>query len=322
MEDTAFAYSGGQGVMHVIAMVGLGVFLLLAGMLLLTNGTMVQRRVEGHLPWWRGAILGASMTVVLQSSSAMTALLVAAVSRGMMRAMDAFGWIIGANVGTCITAWILTIGTLPGAFGVAMPLLLSAVIFCLTRSWRAAGGLLLMLLGMRGMSAGTESLIRPEILTQALESPWRGTALGMMVTAVLQSSSAVIGMLQAVAGPSGLRLSLAAPVAAGSNIGTCATALLASIPANSAGRRVAVGHLLFNLFSFLLFCLWCSVGGLAFLNRFPADAVSVAAFHTGFNLVPALLLIVGEGAVKTAVALLRRSRYDSSNKREKGENIP
>lgn len=272
----------------------------------------LQIRLEGCQNWWRGALVGTVLTAVSQSSSAVTVLLMAAVSARQLSLRAAFGILLGANIGTTATAWLAQLGQLPGAVGLVLPALLCLLLIWQTRRCRAALGLALLLFGMHTMTTGAQALLQgqgTELLQQALQTPWRGGLWGAGVTAVLQSSSVTVGMLQAAVSSGALSMAAAAPVVAGNNLGTCVTALLAAIPAARGGRQLAGLHLLFNLFAAaVLTALW-SLGLGQWLGRIPATSTGVAAFHTLFNLLPALGLLCAQ----SAVAFCRARRYDRGN---------
>lgn len=295
------------------AAVGLTLFFM--GMWMMTGAFHPkQARLHLHLThnWWRGALIGTMLTAVSQSSSAVTVLLVAAVSSGQISLFSAFGVLLGANIGTTATAWLVQLGQLPGVVGWLLPALLCLLLAWQSRNMKIACGLAVLLFGMHTMTTGAQALIHGqnmEVLQRALQSPWQGWLWGAGVTAVLQSSSVTVGMLQALAGSGGITMAQAAPVVAGNNLGTCVTALLAAVAATKSGRQLAGLHLLFNLWAAgLLAALW-QLGLGRWLAELQATSIRIALFHTLFNLLPALLLLAGQ----STVAFFRAGQYDRGN---------
>lgn len=188
------------------AAVGLTLFFL--GMWMMTGAFHLdQTRLHWTHNWWRGALIGTVLTAVSQSSSAVTVLLVAAVCSGQISLFSAFGVLLGANIGTTATAWLVQLGQLPGVVGWLLPALLCLLLAWQSQNMRIACGLAVLLFGMHTMTTAAQSLGQGETaLYQALQSPWKGGLWGAGVTAVLQSSSVTVGMLQALAGSGGITM--------------------------------------------------------------------------------------------------------------------
>lgn len=229
----------------------------------------------------RGFWTGLLATAAVQSSSAVTVLL-GALGRPLA---ESFPAIMGANVGTTVTAWLMWAGmSLPGLGAVLPALLLASVLVYLLKGWKGPAGFCLLLTGMEAMTASAAGLGESGALREVLllaESPWRGLLLGAAVTAVLQSSGAAVGILQALCASGQLGAASAVPILMGQNIGTCATALLASLAGGREAKKVALAHLGFNLTgTAVCLPLWLLLRG-----RFTAATpLGIALFHTGFNL--------------------------------------
>lgn len=294
----------------MMAAVGFALFFL--GLFLTSHGVRMteQPMLYTGMPWWRGALLGLAVTTVVQSSSMVSVLLVSAVSAKKIGLREAFGILLGVNVGTTATAWLALLGQLPGVVGIVLPAAL-----CLLLAWgwkapQAALGLGAVFFGMHLMTLGASGLLRGSdaLPLEVLEKPLSGFLWGSGITALLQSSSATIGVLQAAAGSASMNMALAAPIAAGCNVGTCVTALFAALPMGEKGKQLAMLHLLFNLGAACLLGIAWYLGLGATLAQIPAAGIPVAAFHTLFNLFPALLVIGIEAASRWAGCALTQNR--------------
>lgn len=259
----------------------------------------------------KGVMLGAGVTAVIQSSSATTVMIVGFVNSGIMHLRQAIPVIMGANIGTTITAWILSLTGIRSDSFVMMllkpatfsPLLAFAGIVMLMgcKRKRDTAGILLgfavLMYGMELMSASVSGLAEMPAFRQlmvAFSNPLLGVLVGAVVTAIIQSSSASVGILQAIANTGTLGYSAALPIIMGQNIGTCVTALLSSIGANRNAKRVAMVHLYFNLIGtvvFLsLFYLLDAVIGFSFMDS-QVSAFGIALTHTSFNLFTTALML-------------------------------
>lgn len=283
--------------------VGLGLFLW--GMALMSRGLRVasgesMRRVLAALTGnhLTGLVAGAAVTAVIQSSSATTVMVVGLVNGGWMSPSQALGVIMGANIGTTATAHLiafeLTAYALP-AMGLG--------VFCfllgtgrVRSGWaRAIFGFGCLFGGMGMMGRAVEPLARSpaflELVTVYGHHPLMGVLTGALTTAVVQSSSATIGMLQALAGQGLVSMAAAFPILLGNNIGTCSTALLAGMGASADARRAAVLHLVINTVGTLVFMAGLPLAT-AWATRSSPDAVrQIANAHTLFNVVSAALLL-------------------------------
>jgi len=290
---------------------GLGMFLY--GMNVMADGLQKSaggrmRHLLGVLTKNRilGILLGAAVTAVIQSSSATTVMVVGFVNAGLMNLTQAAGIIMGANIGTTITAWVVSMsewGSIlkPEFFA---PLLIGIgaflVLFSKKEKPRELSEILigfgLLFIGLSFMSGAITPYRDAPVFSEAFlilgGSPVLGILTGLVVTAVIQSSSASVGILQTLAANGVVTWNSAIYITLGQNIGTCVTALLSSLGAHRTARRAAVIHLLFNVMGAVLF------GGIMFglfsLNRTWAAAsinsVQISVFHTVFNVTNTIIL--------------------------------
>ena len=265
----------------------------------------------------KGFLLGLCVTLVIQSSSATTVMVVGFVNSGTMTLIQSVGVIMGANVGTAITAWLTALNSLGGDSGTEAVELLSilkpdswvpivAVIgICLLMFVKRGKkkdlgvillGFVVLMSGMTMMSDAVGPLKgNPEFaqLLTMFENPILGILAGLVLTAIVQSSSASVGILQALTVTGAITYGAAIPIVMGQNIGTCVTAMLSSLGANKNGKRAAVVHLSFNvigvvLVSVLFYAInW--IVDLAFVDV-PVDAWGVALVHTVFKLICVALI--------------------------------
>ena len=268
-------------------------------------------------------LLGAGVTAVIQSSSATTVMVVGFVNSGIMKLNQAVGIIMGANIGTTITSWILSLTGIqgdnvfikmlnPSSFS---PILAIIGVFMLmlakSDKKKNVGTLLtgfsILMFGMHTMSSAVSPLADvPEFtgLLVKFSIPVLGVLAGTILTAVIQSSSASVGILQALCATGSVSYAVAIPIIMGQNIGTCITALLSSIGTSRNARRTAMVHLYFNIIGTVLF-LVLFYGINAFVH-FPfletsANAAGIAIVHSGFNIFATLILFpFADGLVKLA----------------------
>ena len=252
----------------------------------------------------KGVMLGAGVTAVIQSSSATTVMVVGFVNSGIMHLRQAIPVIMGANIGTTVTAWILSLTGIrsdsfimmllkPATFSPILAFVGIVMLMASKRKRDTAGillGFAVLMYGMELMSASVSGLAQVPAFRQLMvtfSNPLLGVLVGAGVTAIIQSSSASVGILQAIANTGTLGYAAALPVIMGQNIGTCVTALLSSIGANRNAKRVAMVHLYFNLIGtvvFLsLFYLLDGLIGFPFMDR-QVSAFGIAVTHTTFNL--------------------------------------
>lgn len=258
-------------------------------------------------------LLGAGVTAVIQSSSATTVMVVGFVNSGIMKLSQAVGIIMGANVGTTITSWILSLtgiegSTLlikmlkPSSFAPILAILGTILIMTSNGETKRKDvgnillGFFILMFGMETMSGAVSGLKdNPSFagLMTAFSNPILGMAAGAILTAIIQSSSASVGILQALSGTGTVHYSMALPIIMGQNIGTCITSIISSIGANKNAKRAAMIHLYFNLIGTILFMVvFYSVNAFvdfAFLSD-SANAPGIAVIHTVFNIGATLVL--------------------------------
>ena len=270
----------------------------------------------------KGFLLGLGVTMVIQSSSATTVMVVGFVNSGTMTLLQATGVIMGANVGTAVTAWILSLSSLGGsAEGVVdalsllkpdtwVPILAIVAILLIMSVKRGKKrdigfiliGFVILMTGMDMMSGAVSGLKHnPEfvsILTM-FENPLLGLAAGAILTAIVQSSSASVGILQALTVTGGITFGAAIPIILGQNIGTCITAVISSMGATRNGKRAALIHLYFNIIGVTIvlsgFYLinWLvggfKIGGMLFTES-TIDMWGVAIVHTVFKILAVTII--------------------------------
>lgn len=281
----------------------------------------------------KGVFLGAIVTCVIQSSSATTVMVVGFVNAGIMKLRQGIGIIMGANIGTTITAWILSLSGIEGESFVVQMLkpanfwpifaLLGAVFVMFFKSEKKknigliALGFGVLMYGMDTMSNAVSFLKDVPAFGEILlmfTNPILGVLAGALLTAIIQSSSASVGILQALSQTGKIKFGAAVPIILGQNIGTCVTALLSSVGTSKNARRAAVVHLYFNIIGTTIFLI-----GYYTLNaifEFPfADSVvtetSIAIVHTTFNVtVTCLLLPFTKGLEKLACLTIKDTEKD------------
>ena len=261
----------------------------------------------------KGVLLGIIVTAVIQSSSATTVMVVGFVNSGIMQLSQAIGIIMGANIGTTVTSWILSLGGIDGdSFFIQMlkpinftPILamigIISIMFAKSDKKKTVGNILLgfsvLMFGMDNMSESVKPLADVPQFTQILvmfENPLLGVLAGAVLTAVIQSSSASVGILQALSATGAITFGAAIPIILGQNIGTCATALISCIGANKNARRAAVVHLYFNVIGTVLFLILFYLANAIFRFEFVGGAVnafSIAIVHTIFNFLSTSVLL-------------------------------
>ena len=303
----------------VLQMLG-GLCLFLFGMetmgdgLTRTSGNKLEKilgSLTSSVP--RGVLLGCAVTAVIQSSSATTVMLVGFVNSGIMRLSQAIPVIMGANIGTTATAWLLSLAAIDGSsFFIQMlkPMSFSPILAAIaigfmmfTKNEKKHNiGLILigfsvLMYGMDIMSSAVEPLKDvPEfvnILTM-FSNPVLGVLAGAVFTAAIQSSSASVGILQALCMTGSVTYGAAIPIIMGQNIGTCITAILSSIGANKGAKRVAAVHLSFNIIGTMIFLSVFYIGNAILQFDFLGNRVNpanIAIIHSIFNISATLLLL-------------------------------
>ena len=265
----------------------------------------------------KGFILGLCVTLVIQSSSATTVMVVGFVNSGTMTLIQSVGVIMGANVGTAITAWLTALNSLGGDSGAEAVELLGilkpdswvpivavigiCLIMFVKRGKKKDIGMILLgfvvlMTGMTMMSDAVSPLKGdPEFakILMMFENPVLGIMAGLILTAIVQSSSASVGILQALTVTGAISYGAAIPIVMGQNIGTCVTAMLSSLGANKNGKRAAVVHLSFNIIGVVLvsviFYTLNAIINFAFVN-IAIDAWGIALVHTLFKLICVALI--------------------------------
>ncbi len=261
----------------------------------------------------KAVLLGAGVTAVIQSSSATTVMVVGFVNSGIMKLSQAIGIIMGANIGTTITAWLLSLTGIqgdslfikllkPSSFSPILAAIgIVILMFSKNEKKRDIGNILLgfavLMFGMETMSSAVEPLADVPEFTNILtmfSNPLLGVLAGAALTAVIQSSSASVGILQALCVTGAISYATAVPVILGQNIGTCVTAIISAIGAHKNAKRTALVHLYFNIVGTIVFMiLFYGLNhflSFAFLGE-QASAAGIAVVHSGFNIFATLLLL-------------------------------
>ena len=303
----------------LLTMVG-GLALFLYGMHLLSEGLeklsggrlerVLENLTNNRL---KAVLLGAGVTAVIQSSSATTVMVVGFVNSGIMKLSQAIGIIMGANVGTTITSWVLSLTGIesdsfflqlvkPTSFSPVLAAIgVIFIMFMKNGRKRELGtilvGFAILMTGMDTMSSAVKPLSQvPEFtgLFTMFTNPLLGLLVGALVTAVIQSSSASVGILQALCVTGSINYAAAVPIILGQNIGTCVTAMMSGVGASKNARRASIVHLLFNIIGTAIFMIAFytlnAVMDFAFMEE-AADSAGIALVHTGFNVLATLVLL-------------------------------
>ena len=297
-----------------------GLAFFLYGMHVLSAGLekMVGGRLESVLRSitsnrFKGLALGAVITIAIQSSSAMTVMLVGLVNSGIMELSQTVGVIMGSNIGTTLTAWILSAaGIQSDSFWLRMlkpesfsPLLALAGILLIMMGKEGrrkdAGhvliGFSILMTGMSFMSQSVSPLADMPVFQDILvmfQNPIAGILLGAVVTGVIQSSAASVGILQSLSMTGSITFGMAIPIIMGQNIGTCVTSLLSSIGTNKNAKRVTAVHIYFNVLGTVICLLGFYALNAAFRFAFvdtPINALGIAMVHSLFNLFTTVILL-------------------------------
>lgn len=276
----------------------------------------------------KGVLLGAAVTAVIQSSSATTVMVVGFVNSGIMKLRQAVGIIMGANIGTTVTSWILSLSGIqgdsiwiqmlkPSSFSPILAVIgIAFLMFSKNEKKHDIGmiflGFTILMYGMDAMSDAVAPLADvPEFANVLLmfSNPVLGMIVGTLFTAIIQSSSASVGILQALCMTGAVTYGTALPIIMGQNIGTCVTALLSSIGAKKNAKRAAFVHLYFNLIGTILFMIvFYSIN--AFVNfgvlQDMAAPAGIAVIHSIFNILTTIVLLpFGKGLEKLATLTIR-----------------
>ena len=319
-------------IFDVLSMVG-GLALFLYGMHIM--GDALAKMSGGKLEKvlerltsnkWSAVLLGAGVTAVIQSSGATTVMVVGFVNSGIMKLNQAVGIIMGANIGTTATSWLLSLSGIDGgSFFLQMlkptsftPILAVfgaiLVVFCKSEKKHNIGTILLgfaiLMYGMTAMSSAVEPLKDVPQFTQILtkfENPLLGVIAGFVLTTIMQSSSVSVGILQALCSTGAVSYALALPIIMGQNIGSCTTAMISSVGASKDAKRAAAVHFYFNVIGTVVFMLVFYISNAfvhyAFLPQ-AANEVGIATIHSIFNIAATIVLLPLSGfleflAVKT-----------------------
>ena len=310
----------------ILALVG-GLSLFLFGMNLM--GSYLEKAAGGGLKNTLGRlttgkaagfVTGAGVTAVIQSSSATTVMVVGFVNSGLLTLRQAINVIMGANVGTTVTAWLLSLtGVDGGAWYVEIlkpssftPVLalIGITLFMASKNNRKKDigvillGFATLMYGMDSMSDAVSGLKHSESFASILtvfDNPIMGVLTGAVLTAIIQSSSASVGILQALSSTGAISIGMSVPIIMGQNIGTCVTSLVSSVGTNRNARRASIVHLSFNVIgTIVLLVLFSIVRGafdVALLGNV-ADEFSIAVCHTAFNVICTLLMLPCTGLLE------------------------
>ena len=319
-------------IFHVLTLLG-GLSLFLFGMNLM--GQALERRAGGKLrdllgkmttKKLAGLLTGLGVTAVIQSSSATTVMVVGFVNSGLMTLKQAIHVIMGANVGTTVTAWILSLAGIdsknvfvqllkPSSFVPVLALVgIIFYMFCKSSKKKDTGMILLgfatLMFGMETMSGAVSGLKDVPEFTQLFilfQNPLLGVLVGAVLTAIIQSSSASVGILQALAVTGQVSYGAAIPIIMGQNIGTCITAILSSVGANKNAKRAALVHLSFNVIGSAVCIVLFYVVKLVFapaLLAQPATLLGIAVAHSAFNIFCTMLMLPLSGWLEELVCRL------------------
>lgn len=283
---------------------------------------------------FKGLTIGAIITIAIQSSSAMTVMLVGFVNSGIMELPQTVGVIFGSDIGTTLTAWILSLAGIDSGDSVLLKLLkpsvfsllfaligIIIVMFCKKQRRKDIGTMLIgfsiLMQGMTMMSSSMEPLKQMDSfvsLMTAFKNPLLGVFSGTIVTGVIQSSAATIGILQSLSMTGQLTYRMAIPLVMGANIGTCMTAILSSIGVSKDAKRVTVIHVSIKLIGtiiwLIVFYFVNSIFNLSFMDS-PISIVGVAAIHSIFNIANTVLLLpFSKLLVKLAHVIIKESEEE------------
>ncbi len=309
-------------IFNIITLLG-GLALFLFGMDVM--GKALERQAGGKLQTilakmssnvFKGFLLGLGVTAVIQSSSATTVMVVGFVNSGIMTLKQAVGVIMGSNIGTTVTAWILSLSGLEGdSFLIKLfkpstlaPLIgIIGVVMYMGKNEKRKGigticlGFMALMTGMDIMGDSMEFLESEPWFAQLMISfsnPIIGILFGAGLTAIIQSSSASVGILQGLCGTGAVTYGAAIPIILGQNIGTCITAIMGAIGANRNARRTAMVHLLFNVVGAVMFAVVFYGLGMFIDWQFLGDTVQawdISLIHTAFNVVATAVLMPMNG---------------------------
>ncbi len=313
-------------IFDILALIG-GLCLFLFGMNVMGDG--LERRAGNSLKALlgkltnsriKGFLTGLGVTAVIQSSSATTVMVVGFVNSGIMTLKQSIGVIMGANIGTTVTAWIISMGAISGdniilkllkptSFTPILALIGTIfMMFAKSDKKKDTGSILLgfatLMFGMDAMSGAVSGLAELPWFRELFilfKNPILGVLVGALLTAIIQSSSASVGILQALSATGAVSLGAAVPILMGQHIGTCVTALLSSLGTNKNAKRAAVVHLSFNVIGTVVwltvFTIITSIFDIAIINS-AANAFSIAVAHTLISVLSTALLLPMAGLLE------------------------
>ncbi len=331
----------------LLKMIG-GLALFLYGMHMLSEGLekisggklerILEKMTDSR---WKAVLLGAGVTAVIQSSSATTVMVVGFVNSGIMKLSQAIGVIMGANVGTTITSWLLSLTGLEGdsfllklikptSFSPVLAIIgVVFIVFLKSAKKRDIGGILvgfaILMTGMNTMSDAMKPLSENPTFTglfTMFANPVLGLIVGALLTAVIQSSSASVGILQALCATGKVTYASAVPIILGQNIGTCVTALMSGVGAGKNAKRAATIHLMFNVIGVAVFMAVFYtihfVTPFAFLGE-SANSAGIALVHTCFNILATLVLLPFANQLERLSFILIKPDDDENARKEEDE---
>lgn len=278
----------------------------------------------------KGVLLGTIVTAVIQSSSATTVMVVGFVNSGIMKLSQAIGVIMGANIGTTVTSWILSLSGIesdsffiqllkPTSFAPVLAMIGAVLLLFAKKEKKKDIGMILigfavLMIGMESMSAAVKPLADVPEFTNILmmfSNPLLGILAGAILTAVIQSSSASVGILQALCKTGAVSYGTAIPIILGQNIGTCVTAMLSGIGASKNAKRTALVHLYFNIIGSLAFMIvFYAINAFVHFDFMTqaAGPAGIAVVHSAFNIVATLVLMpFSKGLEKLAYMTVRET---------------
>lgn len=337
-------------IFNALTMIG-GLSLFLFGMNLM--GQALERRAGSRLRTlldrmtsnvMMGFLTGLGVTAIIQSSSATTVMVVGFVNSGLMTLRQAINVIMGANVGTTVTAWLLSLSGIngsslwirllkPSSFTPVLALIgIIFYMFCADTKKKDTGTILLgfatLMFGMETMSgavSGLKDVPGFVNLFIAFKNPVLGMLAGAILTAIIQSSSASVGILQALAATGAVSYAAAIPIIMGQNIGTCVTAMISSVGTNKNAQRAAVVHLMFNVIGVIMllsiFCIVRAAFAPAILDEH-ATMYGIAIVHSVFNILcTAMLLPAGDLLEKLSIRLVPDGKSSDTRAVELDERL-
>ena len=331
----------------LLKMIG-GLALFLYGMHMLSEGLekisggklerILEKMTDSR---WKAVLLGAGVTAVIQSSSATTVMVVGFVNSGIMKLSQAIGVIMGANVGTTITSWLLSLTGLEGdsfllklikptSFSPVLAIIgVVFIVFLKNAKKRDIGGILvgfaILMTGMNTMSDAMKPLSENPTFTglfTMFANPFLGLIVGALLTAVIQSSSASVGILQALCATGKVTYASAVPIILGQNIGTCVTAMMSGVGAGKNAKRAATIHLMFNVIGVAVFmAVFYTINFVmpfAFLGE-SANSAGIALVHTCFNILATLVLLPFANQLERLSFILIKPDDDENARKEEDE---